>query len=694
MIRFATTSTLAALLGACGPGGPSPGAQVPKAPIEAAPQLAEAPAPGGLEPVEAPGELIMHLRWRRPADTLADLERLVGASATPAGDVVSLMFEQLEGAEGVDAARLRDAVALDAPADLIAVMVDPDAEPLVVASVGLRSVKAGLAAFSGEVSRSDGTWLAYGPETVDTEPEPETEADVDPFDVDLKAEDVVPPTCIISPALGPAPARMVCGADGDAAKRLATFAARNVAAMPSSADDLRIDFSVGRWTRQLAQKAEDGWPEARDEITEQGVGDARLAAVLRRVGDSVVREGNLVLDELDRVTVAANVGDRGLDFVLELGMAGRRSVLGRMLADAAEHEGPPPAMMKHLPDDFSSAEFGRTGARNMVASGLTASRDVISALMDAEKMGSPADRKAWLALLRDTASDHADFVNATGVFGPVAGSNGAPLGRSWWVYGIEQPSAPTVKWLRDAVRAYNRPAVRRLVRAKLDADAARSLPRVRLVPVAPPFVARLVIDLPKGLANPPAGGSKGPTIPRRYELLVLADGDRTWTGVASDGAALETLMVKLPQAQGSSNAAPSRTAATQRVLSALAGREVTQVSVTTIRGIMEDLNPFVSVLSQTLGTAGPAWWTTGALPHGGVAPILTVVDATGGDRPSVRISLELPRPALEDFAFLGKHVGRAIGAAIGTGLGAGLGLPAPPPTTTPPAGPPVPPGNP
>lgn len=667
MSRCATTFIMAMLLCACGSAAPPLVVQAPKAQIEVAPAPAVPQARAKLEPVEAPGDLIMHLRWLRPAETLEAVERLLGPNATPADDVVSLMFEQLEGAEGVDHERLRDAIALDVPADVIAVSVDPEGLPLVVASVGLRSIKAGLAAFEGEVRRGDGTWLAYGPETLGREPPPETPADVDPFDVDAEdAEPDVPPTCIIAPALGPSSARIVCSAEGDAAKQLATFAARNVAAMPSTADDFRIDFSLGRWTKQLAQEVDEGWPAFRDEaLTEQEVGDAKLAAVLRRVGDDMVRASSGMLAELDRVTVAASVGDRGLDLALELGMNGRRSFLSRMLADAAAHDGPPPAMMTRLPSDFSSAQFGRTGARNIVTPWLKAVRDVLAAVLDADKVGSPSDRMAWLALLRANAADHTPYVSATGAFKPAAA--GSPSGRNWWLFGIEQPSGPSVDWFRDAVRAYNRPAVRQLVHDMLDAAAANNLPRVTMVPVAPPFVARIVVDLPKALTSPSAGGAPSAGgVPSRYELLVLADGDRTWTGVSSDGAALRQLMLKLP---ASSTGAPG-TAANQRIRAVLAGRDVTRVSVTSVGGIVQEMDPFLTILTQALGAAGPPWWTPGALPHGGVDPILSVVDASGGDHPSVRMSLEIPRTALEDFGFLSKQVGQALSSVFGGGLSA------------------------
>lgn len=672
---------LAYLLGACAPGLRAPASKAP-GPIEAMPKPSEAPARVALEPVEAPGEVVMHLRWRDPSKTLEAVEQLAGPRAGQAMDVVDMLFSKLEGAEEVDVARLRAAIVLDAPVDLVGVEVHPGTKPWWAASVALRSTKAGLAAFEGEIRGRDGTWVVYGPETIGTRKTPDELADVDPFDVDLEEDVEMPPTCVITRALGTMPARLVCSADAASAKKLAPFVARNVAQLPDSRDDLRIDISLGRVTRQLAERAAADWPEARSKITAQEVGDAHLAAVLRHVGDDVVRDGSAVMRELDRVTIAVNVDDAGLDFALEFGMSGRRSLLSRMLVDAANHEGPPPPMLARLPSESSSAEYGRTGASQLTAPWSSALQDVLSAWLDSESVGTPADRKAWLALLRGISADHVDYASASGAF---SGSAGAPWESEWWIYGIEQPSNEIEAWLRDAVQAYGRPAVRQIVSDELGRDIARGLPRVRLVPVTPPFVARVMVDVPKSLTSlPPSAGLGGsaatpPPIPGRFELLVLEDGGRTWVGVASDGAALRRMMKQLPKAaKPSTQRQVEGSSSAEQLLAAVAGREMTRVSMTTVRGMLEGLEPYMAILSG-LGAGGPGL-SPSALPHGGATPILSVVDTTGGDQPSLRMSLELPRPALEDLAVVAKRVVSMVSAAVGSAL-------APPPSPGPSASP-------
>ncbi|MEM6792197.1 MAG: hypothetical protein AAF715_32070, partial [Myxococcota bacterium] len=593
------------------------------------------------EVAEAPGEVLVHLRWRSPLQTFAAVREMVGPTALPLDEALESAVAAFGDEDGVDPERLWEAFAADAPIDVVVVALPDDPEPVVVSSVGFRSIPAALNAFEAPVRLGDGTWRLYGADDETSEPPSEGDADGDPLDEELY-DDPAPSVCLLAAATGPASARIICGPDEAKVARLVPFVARRLAAKPSAAEDLHLKFSFGRNRARFARDLRDAWPEAREEITEEAFGDAALAAVLRRVGDAAVEELADIFSELDHTTVTADVGPEGLTFGFEVGLSGQRSRFAQGLADWAAHGGPPRELLARLPVETTTAQYGVSLADEHLAPMLTAGRDVAAALLNAEKVGTPADRNAWLALLRTTVHSHAGHVFATGVF-PATGVGPKVGTREWWLSGIEAPAGPVVTWLKDATRAYNRPAVRQLIRDAFDAEVARNLPRARLLPVRPPWAARLRVDLPPGLTKPspppipvaPLATPTGPVIVDHYELRVLGDGNRTWIGVASDDNALRAMMLRLAQAPSS----PSGLAAV------LSQRQATSASATTVAGLLDEYAAYVTIIATAAGTPNPSWWSASALPHGGTAPILTLIDAA--PQPSLRVRYQIPRPALE-----------------------------------------------
>ncbi|MEM9877631.1 MAG: hypothetical protein AAF928_22220, partial [Myxococcota bacterium] len=503
---------------------------------------------------------------------------------------------------------------------------------------------------------------------------------VDPLDEELY-DDPAPSVCLLTASTGPASARIICGPDEARVARLVPFVVRRLAAQPSAAEDLHLMFGIGPNRARFARELRDAWTKAREVNIGREVRDAALAAVLRRVGDDAVEELDDILSELDHTTVTADVRPEGLTLSFEVGLSGQRSRLAQGLADLAAHGGPPRELLARLPAETATAQYRVALADEHLAPALKAGRDIATALLDAGEVGTPADRNAWVALLRNIGNSHAGHVFATGVFpatrvGPKFGA------REWWLSGVEAPAGPVVTWLKDATRAYNRPAVRQLVRSTLYREFASHLPRARLLPVPPPWAARLRVDLSPalvGILHPPMpvamlAKPPGAVIADHYELWVLPDGDRTWIGVSSDENALRGMMLGLFRPPSS----PSSLAA---VLSEL---RQTSAAATTLAVLIDEYGDYAATIAALAGTPNPSWWSASALPHGGTAPILTLIDAA--PQPSLRVRYQIPRPALEDLMFLGRNAVQSAMNAFNARSSPGTATPSP--------GPPLPGGGP
>lgn len=647
------------------------------------PEGAGAPQAPRLDPVEAPGELVGHLRWRNPEATAAAGRGLTKLPAEMAREVLDGFFEGLlEEAVGgkVDVERFVRLVDPAAPLDIVLLLdmaSGPVPEPLFALSVGLRNLDDALASSNGKPTPlASGTWQIGSPDDGG-----------DP--------------CVVTVAAGRAPARLVCGESLEALEKVAPYAARNVATFPDPPQDVRFDLNLrplfdkygAKWARQV---------QALPILAEnEKIGNALFDEALVEAAEAIADEAGALIADFDGVRIDAGVtAQKGVDIALELRFVGSQSWLAQGVALAAKNRGPAPDLFWNLPADHAVVAYGHTGDGSHTAPLLKTARAMAEGLMQEEQIGTGGDRAALVKLLRAPWGDNVGFVSANGNFDAPPPPQGAAPDPSalfeaavgWYLMGFEEKPAALAAYLDEMVRTYNRPTLQSLLKKELG-PAARSLPKIRSVRPPPGFAKAvrfeaLVYDDPTGGPPPPIapGGPPPPPAPKTkptkvtLELLLMADGGRTWLGFASKQKDLVALMKGLKGAPGADSVA--KVAPLQRFRT----ERHDGVSVTTLGGVLDGLSPVFDVLMALAGPGPTMQQLVASMPNQGTSPMITTVDSTGGTAPTTRAALNVPAGTLEDVARL---VEESMKLMNGFGGGPGLAPPVapPPPMAPPPRGP-------
>lgn len=386
---------MSAALGASACGG----AQKPAEPTPSSQTPSEAPAPPAprrdLTPVSAPSGTFVWGRLHQPA-TLAD--SLLAATGLP------LNWRQLLSSRFPELSSLAEANASLEVA--VSVHPNPRRAPLAVVSLGVPSEQLVLDLLARENIAAD-----------------EGAGGVHSFSAHGA-------TCLVGPALGAAPARVVCGDEPDALDVLGPFALRGLPQQELSDAALHLEVAAGPLQAAYGQQVTSLKLLSSVLVRRLQIDSPRFD---RAVADSVfglVDEVIALSQDVERARV--QLWDRGTEYELSISgrFQGATSWSLQTLHELVPQQQPPPGAFWALPAQSSAAYYVQMPKASRMRPVWDALRDALAGYLEHERDLGKATRQRidrWLA-------------DAFTFEGPVVGATGP------WVKGADEDALPQPAW--------------------------------------------------------------------------------------------------------------------------------------------------------------------------------------------------------------------------------------------------------
>lgn len=648
---------------ACEPATP-PVAPVP-APTSPPPSTAAVVAAPAydLSPVAEPAGLVGLLRWRNPGATLSTLG---GCAGLPSQIIdqggKGILYEAFrQGLRSqVDARKLADAVALDAPMDLV-VSLDSTGkrgQPIFAVSLGLASLedaKAATASGGSSVEVVPGMWRVGDKERRDL-------------------------NCVIAVATGPTPGRLVCGQRERDVTALAPYLTRTLPTAAPAATDLHaevryapIDERFGGLLRQYSQ----GLPVIAQ--SQLSIGDPAFDRALTDVANALGDEAIALTRDLDGLTIdLSSDASVCLTTSVALKLRDKTSWLAGTMLDRSERAGPPPAIFWRAPKDSDSAFFSRNGDPARLTGIVKTLRTMVDSGLGKIQVGSADDRRALADLIatplgKDTnsvqASGHIDASRQRADKAKVDGPRTAQQtleevlnGFGWSVLGFDEGPDAIARWLKDLVAVYGRRGLMDPLKKELGSEA-RFLPTIRLV-AAPAALGKGSLDveikfdfapekppsLPKGTRKPPSpapAATKPERVAFSVHILLMPDGKNTWVafGASRDELVKHLLMTRSTTPESDSLASrpglePLRSGKNMSggFFSLSSFTRAAEVGMRGPAGAMAGLGELANILSR--------------MPHKGETPIFFANAVTAGNGPRSEMTVKVSKGSIEDLGAL------------------------------------------
>ncbi len=645
-IRALAPVSLSLLVAACASSTPAPVAPPPAASSAPVASIA-APPPDvpDLSPAQEPRLLLGVARWKAPTKNIDAAMKSLGATGSLSEEIERL---------GHDAAKV---ISWDSSFDA-ALAIDPaspDDAPSPLFAVSIPVVGFDAARAASEAKHGAARPLRGGAVRL----------------VGTKG------VCVLSPANGDAPARVVCGGSERDVEALRPWLTRTLAATPPASGDLEAEFRMKpvkeRYLPFLRVVGERSGGEAREQLARMQIGDPELLDAPAKLID----EGLRLLEDLDRVEVKSAIGTAGPTYKLSgsVKFSSNTSWFTTYLTSPTAPPSAPPEPFWHLPKDAFAASWGRTAPRELLATPRRVLSKAVSEGLARAPLGD-ADKKAVQGFVDHIPEQGTFAVSASSFSGKAP--KGADLktsiesfAQSWSVTGIDVPADGWVKWLREGATAANRVMAFARSKDKKGKDTA-ALPTVTFSANAAGFPrgsALLEVDATKLLAMrygpmamPPAvgglpdpwakGGKPGAAAkamtPRKYYLVVVPDGAAfTWIGFGQD-------LAELKKAVGAAHSSGKKdgTLAARGDLDALkvsghTGGAFIALPRTTIPGLLDVVRseapkPVLAAVEKLYATA----------PNKLTTPQLLFFYGEAGPTPSIGVRLEVQKGTFEDLVAL------------------------------------------
>lgn len=596
----------AALCFGCGGGGG--GAVKPAAtPVQAAPAqsdalTAEQPA---LTPVSAPEGLIAVGRVKSAA---AVLDHLVSWTGMPVDWRQKLETEEPD---------IAHAVALDAPIEAAVSLPvrHRSTEVPAVVSVGLKSVEAAV----GAARHAGLTVTKLGA----------TQYRVEGRDLDY---------CVVGPALGAAPARLVCGKNAAAFEALGPYALRGLPRESLPDADLHIELragparrAYGAELRQLKMLV----PLALHEIKlDNPRFDRAVADALHALADELPD----LVNDLDRISLDVNLSDQSqsLDVSGKLALSGQQSWFSKTLQDAGAHAAQAPDVFWKMPADCTAGSYGTSSASKSTEALRQTLAEMLAGYLESVNVAPKLRDDLTRALLAVTSVDGTRAAGAGAVPAAKAksGNKATFAERTRAVVGwrlLVEPGKPDS--YRDLFAALSNLVEDKALRKRV-ADLAHVgvdlLPHVRSRKAAGLGTGATEYELAISAKAAEAIAS-APAEPVSVYAVVAPLGDASVIGVSAAKEELYARIKKFRDGQG-----PTLTE--RQGLDGLKTTRVVGAGFLTLEGLLQS-DPSQSERDTLL---------TG-LPHGGKTPMLfwsSVESSAAGPTSSVRLSV--PKDVFSD----------------------------------------------
>jgi hypothetical protein len=568
-------------------------------------------------------------RWKSPNATLSGLD---GCAAVPSDFMENGARDLLDKAlanafrGGVDGKQIADAVALDAPVDLVVALEDRHISALYAFSVGLTSldrVKTALSA-AGPLEEVQPNYWRVGVKTAGTL------------------------TCVVGPAAGAAPARLICGRRDKDVAALGPYLARTAPVAPPPARDLHAEIRFSPVDERFGGQIRSflGTLPALARL-QASIGEPRFDGALTDAATALAGEGAALVSDLDRLTLDVGVDATScMTGSLAIDMRGKKSFIASLIAERSSTAGPPPAIFWRAPKDSDAATYGRPTDPSRYDSIYRTLRALVEGGLAKEKVGTEADRKALAGLLAAPLSKDTNVVIASGHWSappPASPAGAAGPGAivnnamGWYLFGFDEGPASLTKLFKNAVAVYGRKALNDELR-KVAGDKARLLPSVKLVP-APAALGRGALDVelrfevPAGDAA--AKNAKKPPAQVLHGLL-MGETQSTWIGI---GANRDELVSRMLAAKA--GAPEGGTLATRDGLEPLRSGKAVSSGFVTLGSITRGITSGLASGAGNRANVTELINTLNNLPHKGETPIfLTTTSASDGPRSELSVNME------------------------------------------------------
>lgn len=648
--------------------GPSPAPVAPTAgqgEVKAGPaQVAASPA-FDLSPVAEPADIVGVLRWSNPAATLSSIATCAGLppalAETGAQAFSSGVLSELVS-PSIDTDQLATVLALDAPVHLIVALDDSSkrGKPVAAVSFGLTSLeraKGALEAGAALTEVKPGMWKIGGKEPSSS-------------------------SCFLAASAGSAPARLLCGDRDRDVTTLGPYLARTLPTLAPEARDLHGEVRFVPLSTKfggMAKQQLGGLPILAQ--SQLSIGQPQFDRALTDAATGVQQELEALINDANKAVVDLQVDNQScVNFTAALELRGQSSWLANTMADRAKRAGAAPELYWRAPKDSAGAFFDHGYDPAHYGGILKTLREMLEGWLEKEKIGKPADRKA-LADLLSLPINQGPSVSAHGYADapPAAAQAGKPTPNEaldkmmggfvgWNLFGFEEAPDALIKYVKNAVAAYNTPGLRKRL-PEIDVDP-KDLPTVKTVQ-APKELGKtslaveiqIVRDLPPldgdAGSTPAAKGKQKPKLTMTLHLLVMGEEKTTWVAFGHDKGDLLRRLATVK-----AGAPTAATLASRPGLEKLKTGKFAWGGFSTLAPITRTFQSVLSTLDQP-GAAPVALpqearifgEALAKLPHKGEGLMFVTTQQQGGAAPRAEISINVSKPVLED-----------IGALVAAGL--------------------------
>ncbi len=246
--------------------------------------------------------------------------------------------------------------------------------------------------------------------------------------------------CAVGPALGKAPARVVCGERDADLEELFPYATRGLPNEPVGTRDLEIELRVDplreRFSSEIAgARLFAGFLVRQIELDSPRF-DRALADAAYAVADELVSE----VEDTDSLRLGGMLDEKNENFSFELTWKFRssRSFVGAWVGEVARRPGPPPPAFARLPANSTVAGYSVDTGTDRTAPVRASIAELVDAYLEYEKVGKKAREHAQ-RLTKSTAFSSA-LVTSKGNLGTDKGTDIEHM-IGWRLMRFEVPSA-------------------------------------------------------------------------------------------------------------------------------------------------------------------------------------------------------------------------------------------------------------
>ncbi len=614
-----------AMLMACG----APPPRVDKPTTSASAVVTEPPAASAIDlsPVSAPANIVAQGRIQSLENSLGVASSLLGApkdaaEQTARGLLAEFFKRQLR--LEVDPMALADQIALKGSVDLMATLVEGERPDVNLA-------------FTMPLTSLDGVKLAAGERLLEVSP-----------GLWSLSSDRARVKCFVMASAGEIQVRLVCGLDEEDVELLGPYLVRTAAVAPASAKDLELTLDVGMVNAkygELVRKMGPSLAGVASRKFHRGV-DAYDQAIDGLFKFGAAELGGVLADVKDLRLTAVLDPAKGVK--LDLGgslAAAPSSSLVKSLVTAPSGM---PALFERGPKDTASGVFFNVGDTAMASQLFAAGRGLVQGLLEAQKVGSDAERKKMLAFF-DAPFGSGTSVSIFGGASKLAPAKPAKSTADKWqagfdaifgfyLIGVNSKPEAVGQWLESGVAAFNQPGIQKAVLATVSKDEQLGLKKVK----APKELGAGAFAFELNIGN------KKDKSTGKLHFLVGPDGDSSWIAAGFDQAELIERISRAKQNKETFDKKP---------VNVLSSRPASLGSFITLRTFRSTLLGAALLLPPDekspetflLRGAERVDATFEKLPEKGLAPSTITLGAKDG---KLGFSLEMTKASLEEFRAL------------------------------------------